>query len=192
MSQTASAGRGLAAPHPRDANEAAAIDDIFRFVYQELRNAARRQIGRLNPGGTLTPTALVHEVYLRFAERPAPVVVNRQHFIAVAASAMRRVIIDHLRRRQARKRDGGPHLLIEVPGPAVEKSLVDVLALDKALTELESLDPQQAKIVEMRFFGGLNIEEIAVAMDLSGRTVKREWQRARTFLYHALEISNPS
>jgi RNA polymerase sigma factor (TIGR02999 family) len=111
----------------------------------------------------------------------------------MAATVMRRVIIDHLRRRHARKRDGGPPLRLSVSEPASpETNLeIDVLALDKAITELESLDAQQAKIVEMRFFGGLSVAEIAAAMQLSDRTVKREWQRARTFLYHALQFSNP-
>lgn len=171
--------------------DAGAVDDLFKLVYQELRVLARRQIGRLNPGQTVTPTVLVHEIYLRFAERSAPAVLDRQHFIALAACAMRRVIIDHLRRKQANKRDGGPPLRIEAPDlGASDASLdADVLALDKALMDLEALDERQAKIVEMRFFGGMSIEEIASTMGLSDRTIKREWQRARTFLYHALVSS---
>jgi RNA polymerase sigma factor (TIGR02999 family) len=168
--------------------QARTVDDLFPFVYQELRQMARRQIGRLNPGQTLTPTALVHEVYVRFADMSSPQVIDRHQFTAVAACAMRRVIIDYLRRKQASKRNGGPPLRIDTPERAITdaKLDVDVLALDKALSELEALDTRQAKIVEMRFFGGLSIDEIAEAMKLSDRTIKREWQRARTFLLHAL------
>ena len=172
--------------------QAGAVDDLFQLIYQELRQIARRQIGRLDPGQTLTPTALVHEVYVRFAERSSPKVIDRHHFTAVAACAMRRVIIDHLRRKRASKRDCGPSLRIDTPDCAMTdtKLDVDVVALDRALTELEALDSRQAKIVEMRFFGGLSIDEIAEAMKLSDRTIKREWQRARTFLYHALRTES--
>lgn len=171
--------------------EPGAVDDLFQLVYQELRLLARRQIVRLNPGQTVTPTVLVHEVYLRFAEHSGPAVLDRQHFIALAACAMRRVIIDYLRRKRANKRDAGPPWRIEAPDLGASDAMLDadVLALDKALKDLEALDERQARIVELRFFGGLNIEEIAATMGLSDRTIKREWQRARAFLYLALVSS---
>jgi RNA polymerase sigma factor (TIGR02999 family) len=167
--------------------DAAAGERVFALVYDDMRAMARRQLARLNPGETLAPTALVHEAYLRFAERSAPHVVDRQHFLAIAARAMRHVVIDYLRRSRAAKRDGGLAVPLDsgIANPA-DVSPVDLLALDEALTRLEALDIRQARIVEMRYFGGIGLAEIANSLGISQRSVKREWQKARAFLYAAL------
>lgn len=168
--------------------EAGAVEEVFRLVYDELRVLARRHLRRRQPGQTLGPTALVHELYLRFADRSSPNVVDRHHFIAMAASAMRMVVVDHWRRKRSQKRDPrGPITtsLDDIPAPD-GLSTFDVVALDDALRQLAELDARQAQIVELRFFGGLTLEEIAVMFGVSERTVKREWQKARAFLYHAM------
>src|SRR5262249_51188354 len=124
---------------------------------------------------------------LRLAERSAPDAMNRQHFLAIAARAMRHVVIDYLRRRQADKRGGG--VLVQVTDGSArspDKSPIDLIALDEALGELEKLDSRQATIVELRFFGGLELSEIAGTLQISDRTVKRDWQKARAFLFDAL------
>jgi RNA polymerase sigma factor (TIGR02999 family) len=166
-----------------------AVDGLFALVYDDLRQIARRQLARLRTGDTLAPTVLVHEVYIRWAARSSQDVVNRHHFLALAARAMRHVIVDHVRRRQARKRDGGVALPLDsAVGDQITMAagLVDVITIDEALSQLETLDERQARIVEMRFFAGLDLQEIAVALDVSERTVKRDWHKARAFLYHAL------
>lgn len=165
-----------------------AAERLFALVYDDLRVLARRQLARLNPGQTLAPTVLVHEAYLRFAHRSAPHAVNRQHFLGIAACAMRNIAVDYLRRARAAKRGGGATLPIEGDLPVGhDGSPVDVIALDEALTELERLDPRQARVVELRFFGGLELSEIATVLETSERTVKRDWQKARAFLHSMLE-----
>jgi RNA polymerase sigma factor (TIGR02999 family) len=164
-----------------------AANELFALVYNDLRALARRQLARLRPGETLAPTALVHEAYLKFAERSAPAVVDRQHFLAVAARAMRLIVIDHIRRRQAQKRDDGGAGAPSVEAAAItELTPIDLIAMNDALEELERLDARQAQVVELRFFGGLELKEIAALLDTSERTVKRDWQRARAFLYASL------
>ena len=165
-----------------------AANALFAVVYDDLRSLARRQLATLRAGETLAPTVLVHEAYLKFAERSAPDVVDRAHFLAVAARAMRHVVVDYVRRRQANKRDpGAPVLTLDAEAAAsVGTSPVDVIAMNEALAQLETLDARQARIVELRFFGGLELEEIAKELEVSARTVKRDWQKARAFLYHAL------
>lgn len=163
------------------------VDDLFPLVYDELRAIARR----LRPGDTLGPTAIVHEAYLRFAGRSAPDLVDRDHFVALAARAMRMVVVDHWRRRHARKRDPQAPVTVNVEDVAAPEPppALDLLALDAALLELKTLDPRQARIVELRFFGGLTLAEIGAMLALSDRTVKREWQKARAFLYQAMRAS---
>lgn len=170
--------------------DAAAMDVLFTLVYDDLRSLARRQLDQFRTGQTLAPTVVVHEVYARFAQRSSPDVLDRHHFLALAARAMRDVIVDYVRRRHARKRDAG------VPVPldsGIDNRLnpdrmrpVDVIAIDEALAQLETLDARQARVVEMRFFAGLELDEIAVALGVSERTVKRDWHKARAFLYQAL------
>lgn len=165
-----------------------AVDDLFRLVYGELRILAGRQLRGRRAGETLGPTALVHEVYMRFADRSSPALVDRNHFVALAARAMRMVVVDHWRRKRSRKRDP-PALLPQSPDDvAAPMALlpIDILALDEALRALSALDARQAQVVEMRFFGGMTFEEIAAVLGVTERTVKREWQRARAFLYHAM------
>ena len=170
--------------------DAAAMDVLFTLVYDDLRSLARRQLDQFRTGQTLAPTVVVHEVYARFAQRSSQDVLDRHHFLALAARAMRDVIVDYVRRRHARKRDAG------VPVPldsGIDNRLnqarmrpVDVIAIDEALAQLETLDARQARVVEMRFFAGLELDEIAVALGVSERTVKRDWHKARAFLYQAL------
>jgi RNA polymerase sigma-70 factor (ECF subfamily) len=162
----------------------------FGAIYDELRTLARRQVARLSPGQTLSPTALVHEAYMKLADASGGSLRDEQHFRALAARAMRQVIIDYLRRRHASKRDPGlPHTTLSGVAIACETSSDDVLALDEALNELEALDERQARIVEMRFFAGLGVEEVAATLGISERTVKREWQKARAFLFATLRTS---
>lgn len=163
-------------------------DELFRLVYDELRVLAARHLRRRRPGETLGPTALVHEVYLRFAQRSSPNVVDRNHFVALAARAMRMVIVDYWRRKQSQKRDPQAPVSANLEDVAAPDALppVDILALDQALRSLLALDARQAQVVELRFFGGLTLDEIAVVFGVSERTVKREWQKARAFLYHAM------
>jgi RNA polymerase sigma factor (TIGR02999 family) len=167
-----------------------AVDGLFALTYDDLRSLARRQLARLRARQTLAPTMLVHEVYIRWAERSSQDVRNRYHFLALAARAMRDVIVDYDRRRQALKRNGGLQLPLDsnigylVDGLPAGRA--DVITIDRALTQLEMLDARQARVVEMRFFAGLGLDEIALALDVSERTVKRDWQKARAFLYDAL------
>lgn len=166
-----------------------AVDEVFRLVYGELRVLAGKQLLRRRAGETLGPTALVHEVYMRFAERSSPDLVDRNHFVALAARAMRMIIVDHWRRKRSKKRDAQAPLSLTLDDIAAPDPLspVDVLALDDALRRLAELDPRQAQVVEMRFFGGMTLDEIGSLLGVAERTVKREWQKARAFLYHAMQ-----
>lgn len=171
--------------------DARAVDDLFGLVYDELRVMAGRHARRMRAGDSVGPTVLVHEVYLRFADRSAPDVIDRHHFLAMASRAMRMVLVDHWRRKHSQKRHPGAASSIdinEVPAPAPMPA-VDLLALDDALAKLTHLDARQARIVELRFFGGLTLGEIAGMLDVSERTVKREWQKARAFLFESMSAS---
>ena len=163
----------------------AAAASLFSLVYDELRKLAGSALRSERADHTLQPTALVHEAYLRLAEQPADRWNDRGHFFAVAARAMRRILVDHARSRNAHKRGSGVQILaldgIEVAAGAPEPEL-DLVLLDTALEKLARLDPRQARIVELRFFGGLSVEETAVIVDASPRTVKRDWQAARAWL----------
>ena len=166
--------------------DAGAGDRLFALVYDDLRALARRQLARLRPGQTLAPTVLVHEAYLKFSDRSAPHAVDRQHFLGIAARAMRHIVIDHIRRTRAKKRDG-VHVPLgsgAIAGP--DDSALDLLVLDDALAALERLDSRQARVVELRFFAGLELNEIASILETSERTIKRDWQKARAFLSMAL------
>lgn len=160
---------------------------LFPVVYEELRRLAAAVLRRERPGHTLQPTALVHEAFLRLADVPQHRWRDRQHFVAVAARAMRRVLVDHARGRQALKR--GVDLRIPIDDIDVASAPpggIDLVALDEALATLASLDPRQARIVELRFFGGLTVEETALVIGASERTVKRDWQMARAWLRREL------
>jgi RNA polymerase sigma factor (TIGR02999 family) len=165
-----------------------AVEELFRLVYGELRTVAGRQLRGRRAGETLGPTALVHEVYLRFAARSSPDLLDRNHFVALATSAMRMVIVDHWRRKRSQKRDPQAPLsgaVDDVPAP-YGLLPIDILALDEALRRLSELDGRQAQVVELRFFGGLAVDEIAGILGVTERTVKRDWHKARAFLYHAM------
>lgn len=167
-----------------------ARDRLVALLYDELRALAGRQFGRENPAHTLQPTALVGEAYQRLAALDRIDWRDRAHFIAVAARLMREILIDHARRRQADKRDGGQRVTLST-GIAAPDSALDALALEQALQRLEELAPDKARVVELRFYGGLSIEEAAEAMAISPATVKRHWQAARVWLLDALS-SDPA
>ena len=162
---------------------------LMARVYDELRLLARSYVRRERHDLTLQPTALVHEAYVRLLPQRALPWENRSHFFGVAAAMMRRVLVDHARRRRAAKRDGLANYPVTISriaaaGPAVEK--VNVIDLHDALTELAELDARQAKIIEMRYFAGLSIEAVAEVMNLSPATVKREWATGRLWLRRRL------
>ena len=153
------------------------------MVYDELRRLARRHLWRERPDHTLQSAALVNEAYLRLVRQEAPQWQNRAHFFGVAAQLMRHILVDHARNRRAAKRGAGaPRLALDPElGPA-QKTEIDLVALDDALSKLAALDAQQGRLIELRFFGGLSIEETAVVLGVSPATVKREWATARAWL----------
>lgn len=170
--------------------DAAALERLVPLVYAELRKVARAQLRREQAGHSLQATALVHEVYLRLVNVDRMTIENRAHFMAVAARLMRQILVDHARRRLAGKRGGAATMVsLEGVSPGVNRvgpAAVDVLALDEALGELASFDAQQCRVVEMRFFAGLTIEEAAQALGISTATVEREWALAKAWLYQQL------
>lgn len=167
-----------------------ALDRVFPLVYRELQRIARAQLGRERVGHTLQPTALVSEAYLKLASRPPAGTENRAHFLAVAARAMRQVLVDHARAWAATKRGGGaaPVTLNEELAGGVSDP-ADVLALDQAMDRLDELDPRLRHVVEMRYFGGLQDEEIARVLGVTRRTVQRDWVKARAWLHRELSGS---
>jgi RNA polymerase sigma factor (TIGR02999 family) len=171
------------------ANWQAGDDDALRsvlpLVYEELRRAAHRYLRKERPGHTLQSTALVHEAYLRLEKQGTAHFQNREQFLAICALLMRQVLVEYARNRNAAKRDGGLRLSLSDDLAAKTRDL-DVVALDDALNELARLDPQQSRIVVLRYFAGLSIEETAQAMGISPATVKRHWQTARLWLHREL------
>jgi RNA polymerase sigma factor (TIGR02999 family) len=164
-----------------------ALDTLLPLVYAELREMAHRYLGRERRDHTLQPTAVVHEAFLRLVKQRRVDWKNRSHFFAVAAQSMRRILVDHARARAADKRGGGQTLIALDAAPNGETPrTVDLIALDDALGRLEKLDRAKASVVEMRFFGGLTIDETAEALGASPSTVKRDWTLARAFLYREL------
>ena len=172
------------------AGDPAALEALLPAVYGELRRRAARALRRESPGHTLQTTDLVHEAYLRLVDQRQGVGANRAQFLGLAAVCMRRVLVDHARARQAAKRGGGARQItltdLPVGDDSGDEPAVDVLALDDALRRLAQLDPQQGRVVELRYFGGLNIEETAAALGVSPSTVKREWAVARAWLRREL------
>ncbi len=168
-----------------------ASQPLLTAVYSELHRQAARAMRHESPAHTLQPTALVNEAYLRLLEQQHIQWRNRAHFFGVAAHLMRRILVDHARARLAAKRGGDAQRLsvddVEVPDPASAAAQdADIVALHEALERLASLDPDQERLVEMRYFSGLTIEETAVALDISPATVKREWAAARAWLQREL------
>ena len=169
-----------------------ALDELLPAIYDELRRLATAYLRRERPDHTLQATALVHEAFLKLVDQRSVQWQNRAHFFGIAAQAMRRILVDHARAHVASKRGSGerPLSLDEavVVGPGID---VDVLALDEALTRLADLDPQQARVVELRFFGGLTMDETAEVLHISPATVGREWTLAKAWLYAALGSHTP-
>jgi RNA polymerase sigma factor (TIGR02999 family) len=160
------------------------------LVYDELRRVAARYIGRERRGQTLQATALVHEAFVRLVHEKARSFQNRAHFVAIAALSMRQILVERARRRRAAKRGGDPIRVTFdelAPAAAGRPDDIDVLALDEALTRLADIDATQAKLVELRYFGGLTIEETAEALHISPATIKREWAMARAWLKQELD-----
>ena len=165
-----------------------ALEKLIPLVYSDLHRMARRHLGRERPGHSLQPTAIVNELYLRLVggESPKTDWQNRAHFFAAAARSMRRILVDHARARMAKKRGGqGASCLLDTT-VMVEPRSVDVIAVDDALEKLAALDPEQARVVELRFFAGLTEEETAEALEISSRTVHRKWLSAKAYLHREL------
>ena len=167
-----------------------ALERLIPVVYGELRRLAASYLKSERPGHTLQPTALVHEAYLRLSKQHGVAWQNRSHFFAVAARMMRRILVDHARKRRASKRDAEAWLVETVPGASVASGRpTELLSLDRALEALERIDPAQARVVELRFFAGLTIEETSEAAGISPATVKREWQTARAWLRREMGLA---
>lgn len=159
---------------------------VFPLVYSELKRLARSRLRSERPNHTLQSTALVHEAYLRLLKSDKNQFANRDHLLAVAALLMRQILVDHARQRNAAKRDGGYMITLNDLNVGAKAEDATIVALDDALQELARLDPQQSRVVELRYFGGLSIEETARALEVSPATVKREWASARIWLHRAM------
>jgi RNA polymerase sigma factor (TIGR02999 family) len=174
------------------AGQAGASERVLPLVYDELRAMAARHMRRERPGHTLQATALVHDAFLTLVDQTRVQWQDRAHFFAIASQAMRRILVDHARARAAAKRGGGAgHAPLDRAGTVAladrgALSLEDLLTLDRALEELAAFDPHQARIVELRYFGGLTIEEAAEVLHISPATLKREWSMARAWLHRRL------
>jgi RNA polymerase sigma factor (TIGR02999 family) len=171
------------------AGDRAAADRVFARIYQELHAIAARQV---LPGAPMRTTSLVHDCWLRLVRADQLEMNSRAHFFAVAARAMRQIAIDRLRRQQAEKRGGGIDItaldgMLDVAGAEVDDGRL--LDLDRALGELEGIDPEAVQLVELRYFAGLPLEQIAPLLGVSERTLKRRWRTARAFLHRQLEVA---
>lgn len=167
----------------------AALERLMPLVYSELRRLASNYLRRERAEHTLQPTALVNEAYLKLVDQRNARWQNRAHFFGIAAQLMRRILVDHARQRQAVKRGGvdQQRLSITSAEAVVKQPEIDILALNEALDELAQMDPQQSRIVELKFFGGLSIEETAEVLGISHATVERDWKLARAWLRRQLE-----
>jgi RNA polymerase sigma factor (TIGR02999 family) len=164
-----------------------ALDELFPLVYEDLRRRAHRCLRHEASGHTLTTTALVHEAYLKLIDGERVQWEDRAHFLALAARAMRQVLVSYARRYKAAKRGGGDVPLAIDEALVVSETRADqTLALDRALDQLAELNERLSRIVELRFFGGMKVEEVAVALDIAESTVKLDWQKAKAWLYRAL------
>jgi len=173
------------------AGKEGAGDELFTLVYTELRRMARSKMAAERPGHTLQPTALVHEVYLRLLRDQKPHWGNRAHFFAAAAEAMRRILIERARSRGRLKRGGEVrHVQLETADGYLDPDSENLLALDQALTGLEARDAQMARVVKLRYFAGLTVEETAQALQVSPRTINRQWSAARAWLHRELASRN--
>jgi RNA polymerase sigma-70 factor (ECF subfamily) len=163
-----------------------ALEQLIPLLYQELHRVARRQMRNERSADTLQSTALVHEAYLRLVNQVPGSIENRQHFVAIASRLMRQILVDHAREKRAAKRDGGVRVELDDSFLGSSTLDIDVIALDAALSELAKLDARQCQIVELRFFGGLSVEDTAAFIGISEATVKREWSTARVWLTREL------
>jgi len=168
------------------AGDAEALEALVPLVYNELRRLAHRYLQKERPDHILQSTALVHEAYLRLMKQSGKKFENRAHFFAICAQLMRQILVEYARNRRAAKRDGGQTLTLDDTIALVKSKSVDLIALDDALEGLAKLDPQQSRIVELRFFGGLSIEETSQVLAISEATVKRDWTTAKVWLHHQM------
>jgi len=184
-----------ALPYPRSLSELLAkwpaddtqsLETLLPQVYDELRQLAHRYLRRQSPGHSLQSTALVHEAYLRLAKQDSLIFENERQFFGLAALIMRQILVDCARKRNAAKRHGADRLALEDSLSILDGRTVEMIALDDALKDLARLDQQQSRIVELRFFGGLSVEETADVLEVSPATVKRKWSTARAFLHREI------
>jgi RNA polymerase sigma factor (TIGR02999 family) len=166
-----------------------ALDRLMPLVYDELRRLAHRELRREGSEATLVTTALVHEAYLRLVDQSRTRLETRAHFLNVAAQMMRRVVVDTARKRRAAKRGAGapPFSLDDVPEPTIDPANPDLIDLDGALTRLEAVDPKLSRVVELRYFAGLTLEETADVLGTSTTAAWRDWNTARAWLYNELQ-----
>ena len=172
------------------AGDQGALEALVPLVYKELRNVARYHLQRERPGHTLQSAALVHEAYIRLLDQRPFETENRAHFLAVASRLMRQILVDYARSHGAAKRGADRKVELDASLILPQVQSADVIALDDALSDLARLDEQQSRIVELRFFGGLSIEEIAEALGISASTVKREWNVAKAWLTRQMKKGN--
>lgn len=164
------------------------LDEMVPLVYQELRRLASHYLSRERPDHTLQPTALVNEVYLRLLDQRRVDWRNRAQFLGIAASLMRRILVNYARERGAAKRGGGAEQVsLSLVASPSGRGEVELIALEEALERLAQLDERKSRVVELKFFGGLTVDEIAEVLEISGATVEREWAFARAWLYDAIE-----
>ncbi len=187
-------GSGLAVPdevtgwlNAWNEGDSEAFDELVALVYLELKQMAARALSRERANHTLQTTALVHEVYVRLLAQNRIQWQNRSQFLGVAGGLMRRILVDHARRRLAEKRDGGLRVTFQDPAEPNHSRFLDLLLLDEALSRLQLRDPRQARVVELRYFAGLKIAETAEVLGVSVRTVKREWTMARAWLRREIQ-----
>jgi RNA polymerase sigma factor (TIGR02999 family) len=182
--------------HEWRGGSAEALPRLIPLVYAELHALASRHLARERRDHTLQTTALVNEAYMKLAGQRGVDWQNRAHFFGIAAQLMRRILVDHARRDRRVKRGGGvtpvPLQVVDPPSPADGVDAYDAYAIDRALTRLEAVDPQQGRVVELRYFGGMTIEEAAEVLGVSPATVKREWSVARAWLYRELAEGEPT
>lgn len=172
------------------ADDTQSLETLLPRVYDELRQLAHRYLRRQGPGHSLQSTALVHEAYLRLANQDALIFESERQFFGLAALIMRQILVDYARKRNAAKRKAGERLSLEDSLSILDGQPLEMIALDDALTDLARLDRQQSRIVELRFFGGLSVEETADVLEISPATVKRKWSTARAFLHREVGRSS--
>ena len=181
--------------HAWNEGDVDALKDVMPMVFSELKRMARYRFASERSGHTLQPTAIVNEVYLRLAAQKAPKLANRDHFLAYSGKMMRWILVDHARRHRSEKRGGDRPTIclsddLDVADAATRG--IDILALDEAMERLEELEPRQSRVVELRFFAGLTIEETAALLGVSVSLVKDDWRMARAWLYRQLTLSGRS